>query len=113
MKNLVTLFFAVILSLGAYSQITASEAHIEITGNTTREELGVMAQTCHENGFDFRYQPQFDAQRRLAGIKYTLTTADKNLKGEGEHMKLQSEGASLTLHLNKAKGTFKEDAKGK
>lgn len=113
MKNLVTLFFAVILSLRSYSQITASEAHIEITGNTTREELGVMAQTCHENGFDFRYQPQFDAQRRLTGIKYTLTTADKNVKGEGEHVKLQSEGASLTLHLSKAKGTFKEDAKGK
>ena len=113
MKNFVTLFLAVILSLGANSQITASEAHIQITGNTTREELGVMAQTCHENGFDFRYQPQFDAQRRLSGIRYTLSTADKKVKGEGEHMKLQSEGAALVLHLSKVKGTFKEDAKGK
>ncbi|MFM7105927.1 MAG: hypothetical protein ACKOW8_10440, partial [Flavobacteriales bacterium] len=108
MKNLVTLFFAAILSLGAYSQITASEAHLQITGNTTREELGVMAQTCHENGFDFRYQPQFDEQRRLMGIKYTLATADKKVQGEGEHMMLQTEGASLILHLDKVSGTFNE-----
>lgn len=113
MKNLVTFLIAIIVSIGAYSQITASDAHITITGNTTREELGVMAQTCHENGFDFRYQPRFDAQRRLTGISYTLSTADKLVKGEGEHMKLQSEGASLVLHLNKTKGTFKEDCKGK
>lgn len=113
MKNLVTLFVSVIFTFVAKAQISATDAHINITGNTTREELGVIAQSCYENGFDFRYQPQFDAQRRLTGIKYTLTTTDKSVKGEGEHMKLQSEGASLVLHLNKTKGTFKEDSKGK
>ena len=113
MKKIVSLFLACVLSVTVYSQITDQEAHLNITGNTTREELGVMAQQCNTHGFDFRYQPQFDAQRRLTGIKYTLTTADKSVKGEGEHLKLQAEGASLNLHLHKTKGTFKEDSKGK
>lgn len=113
MKSFLTFFFAVCLFAIASAQVTSTEAHLNITGNTTREELGVMAQSCHNNGFDFRYQPQFDAQRRLTGIRYTLTTADKSVKGEGEHMKLQAVGASITIHLNKTKGTFTEDAKGK
>lgn len=113
MKKITSLFIACALCLSVFSQITDQEAHLTITGNTTREELGVMAQNCHAHGFDFRYQPQFDAQRRLAGIKYTFTTADKSVKGEGEHMTLHAEGASLVLHLNKTKGTFKEESKGK
>lgn len=113
MKNIFITALTFILWAKAHSQITTTEAIITINGNTTREELGVLAKSCHDNGFDFNYHPSFDAQRRLTGIKYTLSTADHSVKGEGEHMKLQAEGASIVLRLNKSKGTFKEDLKGK
>lgn len=116
MKNIQLLLAAILISTGLSAQsqnvITATEAHVTISGQTTREQLGQVRADLIAQGFKFNYSPEFDGERRLIGLTYTISANDGQLNGAGYHKSLQNPNSSLTIHINKTQGTFSEDVVG-
>jgi hypothetical protein len=109
---LVAALFAVGLNLNAQQIINATEAHVTITGEMTREGLAQLKLDLKAQGYEFNYAPDFDPQRKLAGIRYTITANDGAISGNGYHKTLLNPSSSLTIHVNKTNGTFSEDVVG-
>lgn len=110
LRNILTALFLVTgISSFAQNIITETEANITITGATTREDLMDLRRDLLTQGFDFRYVPQFDSQRKLISITFTITTNDGNLSGSGEHTALQATGAKLKFVVNKSTNTVTVD----
>lgn len=63
-------------------------------------------------GIDFRYSPQFDAERKIVSISFTVTANDGAISGSDQHMLLKAANASITFHVNKTEGTFTTDVVG-
>lgn len=113
LRNLITvLLLAFSTSVFAQNVITATEANITITGETTREGLINIRTELLAQGFDFRYVPQFDGQRRLLSLTYTITANDGALAGSGEHSALQADGAAIRFVMNKTNKTFVSNNSG-
>jgi hypothetical protein len=104
--------FAAGLNLSAQNTINANEAHVTITGEVSREGLAQLKLDLKAQGYEFNYAPDFDPQRRLAGIRYTITANDGSISGNGYHKTLLNPNSSLTIHVNKTNGTFSEDVVG-
>lgn len=109
---LIAFFLGCTFAISAQNNITSTEAHFAINGSTSREGLVELRTQLLAQGFDFRYSPKFDNQRHLVGIKYTITANDGALHGEGEHMALHNQNASITIHMNKSAGTYTADKVG-
>jgi hypothetical protein len=116
MKSIRTILaaFFVIAGLAASAQntITANEAHVTITGQTTREQLAQLRADLHAQGMDFQYSPVFNGNRQLESISFTVKANDGQLTGTGDHKTLQNPVATLTFHVNKSAGTFSVDVAG-
>lgn len=114
MKLLSSFLFAIAMIIGIQSQaqITATEAHFTITGETSREQLAQIAQELHAQGIKFVYRPSFDPNRRLTGIDFNIVANEGQLTGADSHKTLQNPNASLTIHINKTNGTFSTDVVG-
>jgi hypothetical protein len=82
---------------------------VNITGQTTREQLNQMRKELHSQGVVFTYAPQFDQERHLTGLKYKFTTTEQVLIGEGEHMTLQQNGANIHVQVNPTTKFFSEE----
>ncbi len=102
---LVALFITAGFTSFAQNTITATEAHITITAATTRQDLAQLRTDLLAQGIDFRYNPQFDGQRNIIAITYTITANNGAITGSGQHMSLKAPNASLTFHVNKTAGT--------
>ncbi len=107
---LFTLCFAIGFAVSAQNIITATEAHITITTNTTREDLMHLRNDLKAQGIDFKYQPQFDNERKIVSITFTVSANDGAITGSGAHTALKTTNASVTFHVNKTTGTFTVDA---
>lgn len=111
MKFLYSLLVAAFLMVGfsadAQSGLTLNEngASVVIDGNTTRMDLIQIRATLLENGIDFKYSFQFNAETRLQSIDFTVTANDGNISSAGVHNSLQSEGAKVSFVVNKTSGT--------
>jgi hypothetical protein len=88
---------------------SSGDINVNISGQTTREELNQMRKDLHQQGIVFSYSPQFDQERRLTGLKYKFTTTDQVLLGEGEHMSLQQSGANVHIQVNPVTKNFSEE----
>ncbi|MFN0033040.1 MAG: hypothetical protein ACKVOR_12845 [Flavobacteriales bacterium] len=110
MKIFKTLLLAVCLAsttgIVAQNTITATEAHVTINSTTTREQLAQLRTDLLAQGIDFRYNPQFDGQRNIVSITFTITANEGAVTGTGEHKMLKNTNASITFHVNKTDGTF-------
>jgi len=102
MKHLFSILFGV-MSLGLFAQqtINATEAHFEIDGSTSREELAALNNELYANGFKFVYQPNMAPDRTLHGLTFTISANEGQLIGEGSHSKLNYKGAKITVDINK------------
>lgn len=103
-KHILTLVIALSLITTAKAQLMVSPESYEwtITGETTREQLGEIAKTLYANNFKFAYQPEFDGNRRILSIKYTISNVDTGaLLGSGEHMHLTLPQAKLKLVIDR------------
>lgn len=109
---LVAALFAVGLNLSAQNIINANEAHVTITGSMTREALAQLKLDLKAQGYEFNYAPDFDGERRLVGIQYTMTANNGAISGNGYHKTLRNPNSSLTIHVNKTNGTISEDVVG-
>jgi|JI10StandDraft_1071094.scaffolds.fasta_scaffold83931_4 ABC-type lipoprotein release transport system permease subunit len=116
MKSIKLIIVALMLmagvSMSAQNTITATEAHITINGQTTRENLAQIKSDLNAQGIVFNYAPDFDGQRRLVGLRYSVITNNGELTGEGYHKTLQNPNSKVTFHINKTAGTFSEDIVG-
>ena len=82
---------------------------VNISGQTTREQLNQMRKDLHLQGVVFTYSPQFDQERHLTGLRYKFTTTDQVLIGEGEHSALQQNGAHVHIQVNPITKFFAEE----
>jgi len=118
MKILNSFFIATFLLLGfkADAQVnmtlTETEATVVIDGNTTRTDLIEIRTALLERGIEFNYSFQFDSQTRLEMLDFTISANDGAITGEGIHNSLQSNGAKVTFHVNKATGVCTVDMEG-
>lgn len=116
MNKIKAILFALVMTctfaLSAQNTITSTEAHFTINGATTREGLLQLRNELKAQGFDFKYMPQFDNQRRILSMTFSVTANDGALQGEGGHTNLQNNNASLTIHINKTTGAFSVDKVG-
>jgi len=110
LRNLLTVLFLTTGIFGfAQNIITDNEANITITGATSREDLMHLRQDLLAQGFDFQYAPQFDAQRKLISMTFTITANNGSLAGSGQHTSLQTTGAKLKFVVNKSANTVTVD----
>jgi hypothetical protein len=116
MNKIKAILFAIVMvfsmAMSAQNTITATEAHFTINNATTREGLLQLRNDLKAQGYDFRYQPQFDNQRHILSISFKITANDGALLGEGGHTSLNNSDASITIHINKTAGTFSTDKVG-
>ncbi len=109
MKSIRTLLVAGLMTIGlsSFAQNIVSENDINITinGQTSREELAAYAQQMRAIGVDFLYRPQFDGNRHLIGIEYTLK-AGSTIIGTVEQTNLKAAGTQTKFHIVKANGVF-------
>lgn len=111
MNTIKTLLFAVamMVSTSVFSQniISATEVKITINGQTTREQLAQIRTDLLGQGLEFRYQPNFDSERHLIGISYTVVrNSDAVTLGETSVMQLQNPTMKSTFHLVKTGEVF-------
>ncbi|MFM7309977.1 MAG: hypothetical protein ACKOZY_05165, partial [Flavobacteriales bacterium] len=103
-RHIITLVIAVSLSATIHAQLIVSPESYEwtITGETTREQLGEISKTLYANNFKFAYQPEFDGNRRILSIKYTISNVDTGaLLGSGEHQHLTLPQAKLKIVIDR------------
>jgi len=76
------LLFAMVCGLGmlnstqAQDQLDPTNLAITINNTTTRMELWEIRQSLEAVGIEFKYVPEFDAQRKLTGLEVTVTDTD-------------------------------------
>lgn len=102
MKIFIAFIFSC-LSLGMWAQqsITSTEAHFVIDGSTSRETLAALRNALHEQGFELKYNPNFAPDRSLHGLKFSISTNNGDLTGQGEHSKLNQQGSKIIVDINK------------
>ncbi len=102
------LFFAAFLALGAtmISQdvVAQSQENIDLTisNETSREQLWEMHESLKEQGINFKYQPEFNQNRVLTGIKVQIVTND-GFEGNFENLNLV-DGAQVKIIRNFEEG---------
>lgn len=110
MKKIVytlVLAFALISSAAsAQNIITENEVNIEINHNTTREQLSQMYTELNALGLVFRYNPQFDNNKKLTAIQYRISTADGVDLGTVDMTNLQNPSSSTKILLTKTEGHY-------
>lgn len=104
-----TLLFTICFAagFGAYAQnvITATEAHITITGATSRQDLATLRNDLMAQGIDFRYIPNFDAERNLISLDFTVSANDGTVTASAMNMNMKAPNASIIFHVNKTNNT--------
>lgn len=101
MKNILAAFAFALLSVGAYAQTATADFTYEITGETTREDLMNMRLELQDKGFDFRYTPAFDQDKKLMTIQLHLVEIGGTNKGSFTSTQLQA-GQVVRLVYNTA-----------
>lgn len=102
MKNLFAVLAFALLGTGAFAQSDA-DFNLEITGETTREQLAEMRTELLAKGFDFRYSPTFDQELKLVKINVHLVEQGGELKGSFQSNQLQA-GHVIRLIRNTQEG---------
>jgi hypothetical protein len=109
MKMLRTLLFTICFAAGfsafAQNTITSTEAHITITGATSRQDLATLRSDLLAQGIDFRYTPNFDAERNLISLDFTVTANDGAVSGSAMNMNMKNPNATIVFHINKTNNT--------
>ncbi|MFN8699498.1 MAG: hypothetical protein ACK500_06500 [Flavobacteriales bacterium] len=77
MKLIRFVLFAFFLCAGsavmAQNTVSAENVNVTINGTTTREALAELRMNLEQVGIRFWYEPSFDGNRQLLGIRYQLT----------------------------------------
>lgn len=104
-----TLFaFAFSISAIAQQQIGSDAIHVTISGETTRDALMVLRQDLQAAGVDFRYEPNFDQERRLVSIRFRVLDSQTGAElGNAESpANLQAPGARVGFRLARVNGAL-------
>lgn len=105
MKKLILAAFlaigATMISQDAVAQ-SQENVDISITDETTREQLWEMHQSLKAQGINFKYQPEFNQDRVLTGIKVTVITED-GYNASFENMNL-ADGEAVKIIRNYEEG---------
>jgi len=112
MKTLRSLLVAAALTIGssvmAQNIISSNEVNLTISSTTTREQLFQLRTDLIGQGLDFQYTPQFDANRNLIGIAYTVRTTTGGLVVCQSNNNVNLTATSAHIHLVKQNGKFVE-----
>jgi hypothetical protein len=112
MKTLRSLLVAAALTIGssvmAQNIISNNEVNLTISSTTTREQLFQLRTDLIAQGLDFQYTPQFDANRNLIGIAYTVRTTTGGLVVCQSNNNVNLTATSAHIHLVKQNGKFVE-----
>lgn len=109
---LTSLCITIGLSLSAQNVITATEASVTINHETTREGLVQLRTALLAQGYDFKYSPIFNNDRKLVSISFNVSANNGQVVGSGSHNSMLNPAASMTFQLNKTTGNFAIDSKG-
>jgi len=107
-RNVILIFCLIGISSFSFAQLAITSESYEwtITGATTREQLAEISKTLYANNYKFAYQPEFDGNRHILGLKYTLSNVDTGaVIGSGEHMHLTLPNAKLKIHIDRTHNT--------
>ena len=107
MKYIITAIIVCASSI-LFAQSTGN-IDVNISGQTTREQLNQMRKELNLQGVVFTYSPQFDQERHLTALRYKFTTTDQVLIGEGEHAALQQNGANVHIQVNPTTKFYAEE----
>jgi len=112
MKTLRSLLVAAALTIGtsvmAQNIITSNEVSLTLSTTTTREQLFQLRNDLIAQGLDFQYTPQFDANRTLIGITYSVRTTTGGLVVCKSNNNVNLTATSAHIHLVKQNGKFVE-----
>ena len=108
MRNILLLFCALGISTLSFAQLSVTPESFEwtITGETTREQLSEVSKALYAQHYKFVYQPEFDGNRHILGIKYTLFQLDTGIEiGSGQNMQLTLPQAKLKIRIDRVNNT--------
>ena len=112
MKTLRTLLVAASLTIGstvmAQNIVTSNEVNLTLSTTTSREQLFQLRNDMIAQGLDFQYTPQFDANRILIGISYSVRTTTGGLVVCQSNNNVNLTATSAHIHLVKQNGKFVE-----
>jgi hypothetical protein len=96
------------ISSSAQNLITADEVSVSISGTTSREQLFEIRTGLLQYGLDFRYEPQFDNQRKLRSIHYQVSDQQTgSVIGVADSAgDLQNPGVTTAFRLVRTNGVF-------
>lgn len=108
MKTFYSIFIAVIAMMTTttvFSQVKVTETENEIIATidaeTSRLDLIQMHEGLLEKGIDFRYDPQFDEERRVVRIDFTVEKMGTESSVHGVHESLQTLGSYVIFRVSK------------
>ena len=92
---------------GMHSWAQTPNTHsITISGQTDRAALWQIHQDLKADGLNFNYNPEFNNERKLVALSYTITdAAGVELDKVSQMNNLQS-GGSIQIHLKKKNGKW-------
>ncbi|MEN9942710.1 MAG: hypothetical protein RLZZ91_711 [Bacteroidota bacterium] len=112
MKTLRSLLVAAALTIGssvmAQNIVSSNEVNLTLSTSTTREQLFQLRNEMIAQGLDFQYTPQFDANRTLIGISYSVRTTTGGLVVCQSNNNVNLTAAAAHIHLVKQNGNFVE-----
>ncbi|MFN8777182.1 MAG: hypothetical protein ACK5XV_10480 [Flavobacteriales bacterium] len=111
MKLIHIALFAVILFAGsevcAQQTITAEQAQVTINSTTSRQQLADLRASLDQVGIKFLYEPEFDNNRNILGIRYQLVdAASGTILGSHEIHNLQNPAVKTSFRLAKTSGSW-------
>ena len=112
MKTLRSLLVAAALMVGtsvmAQNIITSNEVNLTLSTSTTREQLFQLRNEMIAQGIDFQYTPQFDSNRNLIGIAYSVRTTAGGTVVCQSNNNVNLTASAAHIHLVKQNGKFVE-----
>lgn len=112
MKTLRSLLVAAAIFAGtsgiAQNIVSSNEVNLTLSTSTTREQLFQLRNEMITQGLDFQYTPQFDANRVLIGISYSVQTTAGGLVVCQSKNNVNLTATTAHIHLVKQNGKFVE-----
>ena len=110
MKTLRSLLVVAALTVGttvmAQNIVSSTEVNLTLSTTTTREQLFQLREEMIAQGLDFQYTPQFDANRALIGIAYSVRTTTGGVVICQSNNNVNLTAAAAHIHLVKQNGNF-------